>query len=108
MLFVKRVPCALYKAHKEHHTEENIVGNHASPCRYKTEAKHLCAYECEADSDEPHTDDIECKRHFGVAHALHHTFDNDGESIEGFGNGNHAQNRAAQTYYFVIIGEDIH
>ena len=70
MFFVKRIPCAPDIHDEEHCKQENIVGNHARPCRNKSKAEHLCAHECAADSDEPHTDDIENKRLLCLADTL--------------------------------------
>lgn len=81
---MKRIPAAAYVADEKQYKKQQIVSDHAGPCRYKSHAQELGAKEGSHDAHQPHTDDIEDEWLLGLADTLHHAFHHNGESIKWF------------------------
>ena len=58
------------------------MGDHAGPSGNQAVAQHLGTNKGTYDPDTPHTDDIDDKGCFCFAHALHHAFNDDGETVK--------------------------
>ena len=67
--------------------------DHARPGGNEAEAEPLGADHRADDAHQPHARDVEDKGRLRVADTLHHAFNDNGESIERFGNGDHAKQR---------------
>lgn len=79
---------------------------HATPRRSKTVAEQLGADKCSDDADAPHAGDVADEGEHGFAHTLQHTFDNDGDAVEGLRDSHHAKNRGTKQNHFGILTED--
>jgi len=79
---------------------------HTAPSRSKAVAKQLGAEEGSDDADAPHAGDVADEGEHGFAHTLQHTFDNDGDAVEGLRDSHHAKNRGTKQNHFGILAED--
>ena len=90
---IERVPFPAEKVDRKQKKEQKIVGDHAGPGRDEPIAQKLGTDKRTDDSDAPHADDVEYKRRYGFADALHHAFDDDRESIERLRKCHHTEDR---------------
>ena len=79
--------------------------DHADPRRCQAESRQLKPDKCAYNTYSPHTDNIILERRDGIAHTLHHTFDNDGHSVKGLHKRDHPKNRRTHADYFCTFRE---
>ena len=95
----QRIPAAPEITPAEQPEQQQIMGNHAAPGRNQAIAQQLGAHIGSHNPDTPHADNIVDKGSSGFAHALHHTLDDDGYTIEGLRHRHHPQHLGAQRDY---------
>ena len=80
--------------------------DHTAPGRRKTIAEQLGTDESPDDADAPHTGNVADERKHGFAHALQHTFDDDGDAVERLRDSNHTKYGSTEQDDFRIFAED--
>ena len=105
---IERVPFPAEKVDRKQKKEQKIVGDHAGPGRDEPIAQKLGTDKRTDDSDAPHADDVEYKRRYGFADALHHAFDDNGHAVDRLRNRDHPQNDGTQQNYLSASGKQAH
>ena len=75
---------------------------------FPTGNKMRTSHKCSDDADAPDAYEVADKGEYGFAHALQHTFGDDGDAVEGLQDSDHTQNRSAEQDNFGIENADWH
>ena len=81
---VHRIPFSADIVDQKSCEQKHVMNNHTGLGRNQSHTTHLGTQEGSHDSNAPHAGDAEYKGQHGIAHSLHHTLDDDGNTVKGF------------------------